>query len=136
MDGVSLLERARRVGLDVRTDGHRLLVKGPKRLCDLAQALLAAKAEVLAELQSEARLAAAVRGEVPICAEDFGIRTVDDLLGAWETGEPPRECRACSTSRWWRLTGPPSKASPWICGTCHAPSVPADRVEWFKGKRP
>ena len=125
MDGLSLLERARQAGLEVRADGSRLLVTGPKRLEGLAQALLAAKAEILAELESEARIGAALRGAVSITAGDFRIRTVEDLLAAGGDGNLPARCFACSNTRWWRTPG-----AHWICSTCHPPGPAPERIEW------
>jgi hypothetical protein len=132
VDGLSLLERARLAGLDVRADGDALVVTGPKRHADLAQALLAAKAEVLAELEREARIDTAV----PIYAEDFGIRTIEDLLALWGPDRPPPVCRACRSPRWWRIVGLPSISRPWVCADCHPPLVPTNQIEWRDGGRP
>lgn len=51
MDGMTLLAQARAAGLEVRVDGNRLVVRGPRRHAALAQELLTHKAEVLALLR-------------------------------------------------------------------------------------
>jgi hypothetical protein len=50
MDGLSLLREASAVGLTVRTDGGRLVVRGPKVAEPVALRLLAAKPAVLEAL--------------------------------------------------------------------------------------
>ena len=50
MDGLSLLEEARAGGLDVRPEGGRLVIRGPRRSEALALRLLEAKEIVLAVL--------------------------------------------------------------------------------------
>jgi hypothetical protein len=47
MDGLTLLNEARAAGLEVRTDGDRLVVRGPRSAETLARQLLAHKAELL-----------------------------------------------------------------------------------------
>lgn len=49
--GLTLLVEARRAGLEVRAEGDRLVVRGPRRLEPLARRLLEHKAEVLAVLR-------------------------------------------------------------------------------------
>jgi len=51
MDGVALLTEAYASGLQVRTEGERLIVRGPKRLAALAQQLLSHKAAILEILE-------------------------------------------------------------------------------------
>ena len=53
MDSVALLDVARKVGLQVTTDGQRLIVRGPKQAEPLARQLLAQKAEVMALLTAD-----------------------------------------------------------------------------------
>lgn len=53
MGGMTLIEHARAAGLSVRIVGARLVVKGPMRAAALANALLAAKAEVIEALRAE-----------------------------------------------------------------------------------
>ena len=61
MVGVSaLLAEAQAAGLKVRTDGDRLVVRGPRKAESLAKALLARKGEVVA-LLADARPAAVRR---------------------------------------------------------------------------
>jgi hypothetical protein len=69
MDAMSLLTKARRQGLDVRTNGDKLVVRGPRSAEKLALQLLDHKAELMplltlpqpAELGSEASPTWAVR---------------------------------------------------------------------------
>jgi len=51
MDSLALLINAHAAGLQVRAEGERLIVRGPKRLAGLAQQLLSQKAEVLEALE-------------------------------------------------------------------------------------
>ena len=50
MGGVELLRQARKAGLYLQAEGHRLRIRGPKRLEPLALELLQRKAELLAIL--------------------------------------------------------------------------------------
>jgi len=50
MDGLTLLNEAQTVGLSVTADGHRLVVRGPQRLGNLARRLLEHKHDVMAAL--------------------------------------------------------------------------------------
>jgi len=130
---MSRLARARAAGLAVSVSGGRLALEGPEDLEALALELLAVETEVLAELDAEARLDAALRAAVPISAEWFRARTAGDLLAMRGDGTLPARCFACSSTCWWRLAG--LARAHWICGLCHPPLVPADRVEWFDGGR-
>ena len=47
MDSLALLIKARAAGFQMRAEGERLIVRGPKRLAALAQELLRHKAKVL-----------------------------------------------------------------------------------------
>jgi hypothetical protein len=127
VDVLSLLTRARGVGLEVWADGERLVIRGPKRHGDLARALLEHKAEVMAELRARDRL---IEVE-PLTPEVFRIRTVDDI-GSAEHDSPTRPCWACKSTRWWRLKpgGRIFAGGPWICGVCHPPLPAPDEVEW------
>ena len=58
MDALSLLAEARAAGLDVRVDGDRLVVRGPKTAEPLVRRLGEAKADVIALLDPAARVAA------------------------------------------------------------------------------
>ena len=71
MDGVgaALLAEARAVGLEVRADGGRLVVRGPRSRAELAERVLARKRDVLERLATEAAdvawRAEAMRSQVP-----------------------------------------------------------------------
>jgi hypothetical protein len=53
MDGLTLLREARRAGLRVAAQGDRLVVQGPRRLEQVAHALLAEKPQILRALAEE-----------------------------------------------------------------------------------
>lgn len=50
MDGLKLLEEARRAGLTVKADGDTLRISGPKQAGPIAKRLLASKRAVMAAL--------------------------------------------------------------------------------------
>lgn len=50
MECLTILREARSAGLIVNTDGRRLIIRGPRRLADLAKRLLDRKEDVLALL--------------------------------------------------------------------------------------
>ena len=52
MDGIAPLREARKAGLAIKADGDKLIIRGPRRLGDLAQRVLAHKPEVMALLRS------------------------------------------------------------------------------------
>lgn len=68
MDALTLVREARRVGLHISTTGHRLVVRGPRRLEPVAKALLEQKPAVLRALAAEDEIAwrvAVMRPQVP-----------------------------------------------------------------------
>jgi len=54
MGSLSILEEARSVGLTVRVDAGRLVIRGPRSADTMARRLLDAKADVMAVLEAEA----------------------------------------------------------------------------------
>src|SRR5262245_34463875 len=97
MEPVALLDRARHAGLVVLREGDRLMVRGPKRLADLAVHLLDRKAEGPAAPDGEAAPAGA---------------TGPDQDGA---APPTAPCRCCGATAWHRAGGG------WACARCHPP---------------
>jgi len=88
MDSLALLIHAHAAGLQVRAEGERLIVRGPKRLAGLAQQLLGQKAEVLEALEAfEERAAMAEYGG--------GLPRAEAEQLAWQwvlgvvSGQPP-----------------------------------------------
>jgi hypothetical protein len=79
MDSLILLDEARAAGLEVTTDGDRLVVRGPKRCESLARQLLAHKAELLTLLRQE------TRPQTYTPRHPGGLRLVDTT----------RPCKAC-----------------------------------------
>ena len=85
MDGLTLLAEARGQGLEVRAQGDRLIVRGPRSAEALARSLLDHKAEVLAELELEAATAArdAANAEVePLNARLLALLDAGDRRAA------------------------------------------------------
>ena len=69
MDALTLVREARRAGLEVRTAGTQLVVRGPRRLESVAMALLDHKPAVLRALVEEDEIAwraSAMRPHVPV----------------------------------------------------------------------
>ncbi len=132
MVGLTLLQRARHVGLTVSSNGDRLRVRGPRREGALARELIAHKPEVLAELAREGQGPWGRVGETTLSSELFRIRTVEDLLALEPKGHPPARCFACGSGRWWHLrsTQRLSRGGPWICDRCHPPQPTAAEIEW------
>jgi hypothetical protein len=77
MDSLALLINAHAAGLQVRAEGERLIVRGPKRLTALAQQLLSQKAEVLEALEAFEERAA-------IMEYDGGLARAEAERLAWE----------------------------------------------------
>jgi len=50
MDGLTILNEARAAGLEIKIDGDRLVVRGPRSAAPLAEQLLGMKQEVIALL--------------------------------------------------------------------------------------
>ena len=98
MDPVALLRDTRAAGLRVTAeDGGRLSVRGPRRLAELAKAILAEKAAVLAALRVEAALAVFPGARV-VTGQRAGLR-----------------CGRCGTSDW----RPAERPSAVVCQVCH-----------------
>jgi hypothetical protein len=53
MDGLTILREARAAGLEIKVDGGRLVVRGPKSAAPLAERLLEMKPEIIPLLESE-----------------------------------------------------------------------------------
>ncbi len=53
MDGLTLLSKARTAGLELKADGDRLVIRGPRRAEPLVKELLALKSHVLEALADE-----------------------------------------------------------------------------------
>lgn len=89
----TLLTQARAAGLMVRTDGERLIVRGPKQQSHLATVLLNHKAEVLALLSTDEQAIlnrmAALRPLVP------AIGPIPFLLVRPQLEVPSGQCLSC-----------------------------------------
>lgn len=131
MVGLTLLQRCRLAGLSVRAEGDCLVVRGRRNQDALARALIANKAEVLAELAAEREAWLHTEGAVPLSPEDFGIRTVEDLFRLEASGLPPMRCFNCHGTRWWRLL----RVGPWICDRCHPPQPPPEQIQRFNAQQ-
>jgi hypothetical protein len=121
LEGLKLLRAARKAGLAIVRDGSDLVLRGSRDLATLAASLLANKEAVLAALEDEATAFEFDSGPVPISAEDFAIKTVEDMP-APEGGEYTLgPCWVCTGTCWWRL----GDDRPWVCASCH----PTDRED-------
>lgn len=65
MDGMTLLAEARAAGLEVRADGDRLVVRGPRTRENLARSLLAHKPDVMAAIHAVAERVAVMQSQLP-----------------------------------------------------------------------
>ncbi len=118
---MNLLRLAADEGLDVRMDGRRLVVRGPKRCAALAREILARKPEIVRALVSQM-----VPTEVPFRSEDF-----EDAPGRTPDGTAPaRVCWCCGANRWWKRRG----GNWWVCGRCHPTSLSAAEIETWPGE--
>ena len=97
MDALTLLDEAHAAGLSVRSDGERLVVRGPKQAEPIALRLLDAKPDVMAVL---------VDNEVEHLGWD---EDTAELVRWFLTAAPPAEpfelCRGVTIldpARWWR----------------------------------
>jgi hypothetical protein len=138
MESVALLlDRARQAGLVVRREGDRLIVRGSKRLADLAVHLLDRKVAVMAALDAEADPGVALALGVfpgarmlqaiqPACWPPEGgwIPSPARTMDVYGVEMPTTECRCCGALAWFRAgTG-------FTCGVCHpSPTAPAAVTE-------
>lgn len=116
---MDLLRLAAHEGLDVRMDGPRLVVRGPKRFAGLAREILARKLEIVRALAVET-----VPTEVPFRSEDFE----DDPSGTPDSIRPLRVCWCCRSTRWWTRRG----SNWWVCARCHPPSLLVTEIETWE----
>lgn len=80
MDGLALLNEAQSAGLSVTADGHRLVVRGPRRADRLAKLLIQHKADILPLLSASPKLPT-----TPSQKPGVSIVRVSDL--------PPADCQ-------------------------------------------
>lgn len=115
----ALIEKARAQGFEVRSEGGRLFLRGPRHLESLARELLRHRREVVLALTAPA-----------LNALDWFA--LDDLLDPTDGGRLPRPfCYCCRGSRWWRLRRTSSGLPGfWVCGDCHEPEPPESAIEW------
>ena len=102
MDGVTALAEVRAAGLEVRADGDRLVVRGPRSAEVLAKRLLGCKPEVLAVLEAEDARAELDRIEADLTAKNARLLR---LYGAGDRAAAERlhaEVRAIVGGRWIR----------------------------------
>jgi hypothetical protein len=118
MEAVALLDRARQAGLVVLRDGARLIVRGPKRLTDLAVHLLDHKTEVLEALNAEADPALGTALDVlpaahVVAASQPAVSA--QTIQPFGPAAPTAACRWCGALAWHRA------GNGWTCGACHPP---------------
>ena len=79
MDGLNLFEQARAAGLEIRRDGERLVIRGPKDAEALARELLSHKAEIFTALERQPE------NSCYFCGEPVDRTGAD--WGAWTDGK-------------------------------------------------
>src|SRR5215472_15333657 len=93
MDGLRLLKEALACGLQVRVEGDKLIVRGPRRSEPLAKELLEHKVEIMAALTTrEPDLAWRVEAMVPQIPE---MGAIPFLVARKVDPVPPRCCLSC-----------------------------------------
>jgi hypothetical protein len=104
MDGLMLLRRAGKAGLAVKTEGDKLVIRGPKNAEPVARLLIENKPTVVAALA------------------DWGARH-REALAYWGALHPTAEAAQLAwgelLSRWHRLSG--TRAPEWQCAGCGEP---------------
>jgi hypothetical protein len=89
VDGMTLLEEARATGLEVKTEGDRLIVRGPRSAEGLARILLERKAELIVILKMrDAEVTWRVQAMLPQIPENGPV----PFLIAREAVEPQAGC--------------------------------------------
>jgi hypothetical protein len=91
MAGMTLLEEARSVGLEVRTDGNDLVVRGPRDARHVAEKLLAEKASIVEAIKQEQQREH--RAWLDSLALDDRLRYDRAFGKAWFEGRGADECR-------------------------------------------
>ena len=87
MASLAILDEARAAGLQVTVEDDQLVVRGPRRLADLAGRVLASKAELLASLRQEAMAGVSPGGVgLPVARPPRPCGRPRRLIG---TGFPP-----------------------------------------------
>lgn len=133
---MDLLDDARRLGLTVRLDGDRLIVRGPKRAEATARALLASKAEVLDVLRNSPSTVYTFAANAEQNAQPVGVDNVDSAKSDFaniivediEPGVDPwtdaedwtgsmSTCSTCGTAALWL-----SMADKLHCQRCEPPT--------------
>jgi hypothetical protein len=93
MDCVTLLHEAREAGLEVRADGDRLVVRGPRSAEALARTLLAHKAELLTMLADSCLLGVniplAIEEAPPASREEISSGLPDGVTALTEEAGAP-----------------------------------------------
>jgi hypothetical protein len=113
MDGVaSVLAEARTVGLEIRVNADRLVVRGPQRHEAIARRLLAQKPAVIALLTEENaeiawRVAAMrpqvpLRGAIPLLMARLGIPALNHCISCGDPIPAQRRyrCAPCARATW------------------------------------
>lgn len=132
---IDLLDDAHRLGLAVRLDGDRLVVRGPKRAEAIARALLAHKAEVLDVLRNSPSTvytfaANAEENAKPVDVDivdttknafaDIIVEDIEPGVDPWAEAEDWTDATPyCSTCR--SCAGWVSMADRWHCLRCSPP---------------
>jgi hypothetical protein len=129
MDGLTILREARTAGLEVRVDGDRLIVLGPRSAAALAERLLGLKQEVIALLSSPGDADVAWRVEVMRRQIRPGPPLIIPFLVARrDFADAPGFCMSCGD--------PCGSGRRYRCGPCvHAAEIVVNEV-WEGRQRP
>jgi len=122
MDGLTLLRRARDVGLTVAAEGEKLVIRGPKRAEPVARLLIRHKPQVMAALvpAETASEAAEHRPDPAWWRRHYLVRTINwELFGA----RPQSRARVIAwgelLNEWHFRHG--AQSPQWQCAGCNRP---------------
>ncbi|MFB3893284.1 MAG: hypothetical protein ACE15C_14815 [Phycisphaerae bacterium] len=101
MAGMTLLEEARSVGLEVRTEGNDLVVRGPRDAGHVARKLLAEKAATIEAVKQEQRREH--RAWLDSLTLDDRLQYDRAFGKAWFEGRHADECRRMARQRVMKL---------------------------------
>src|SRR5262245_24649331 len=118
MEVVELIQTARAAGLIIVAESDQLVVRGPRRLADLAKRLLANKAEVLRSLGTAGRSSAATIDEVRYWLQ---LLREDGCLIALVDGQP--------AITWGPGLDTPGRRRDWIANSAVIRTLLKDDVE-------
>ncbi len=123
----TLLDSARAVGITMRVDRDRLILRGPRSAEALAKSILDQKTVVVAWLLARAELGVVEQANAPVipqCVPNESARG----------SSPPtvERCFCCGERHWWRSVF----GSHLICAGCHPPAFHSVVAAWIPAIEP